>query len=158
MICWPSPLPDLQHLLSPRPHDWKSRGKEKASLTLPLRFPSLAFLAALSHAISPTGQSPGSVDCRNSAPTHSQITPWWQTAGAGQLTPPSQPPVQEVGPGGRLAPLSLLPPSLLTSLWAQLTSDSGPLKSLLQPTGLGLKPAPLAPGSPAESSPLLPED
>lgn len=92
------------------------------------------------------------------APTHSQITPWWQTAGAGQLTPPSQPPVQEVGPGGRLAPLSLLPPSLLPSLWAQLTSDSGPLKSLLQPTGLGLKPAPPAPGSPAESSPLLPED
>lgn len=157
MSCKPSLLPDLSHLLS-WPHGWKSRGKERARLTFPLRFPSLVFLA-LSHDISPTGQSPGSVRCRNSAPTSSQITLQWQTAvRAGQLPPSSQPPTLEVGLGGWLAPLSLLPPFLLPSPWVQLASDSGPLKSLLQPTKLGPRPAPPAPGSPAESSPLLPED
>lgn len=149
----PSPLPDLSHLLSGTP--WlEIHGKGKASFLLPLRFPSL--YSWLSHTTSSTGQSLESMHCTN-CPNTQPDNPTVVDSGTSQLTPlPSL--CAGGGAGEWLAPLFLLPPSLLLSPWAQLASDSGPLKSLLQPTGLGPWPAPPAPGSSAESSPLLPED
>lgn len=151
-MTWPSYTP------SPRPHDCKSRGKENEVLTLPLRFPSLVFSGPFSRHL-PHRPEPRKCAFQKLCPYTQPDNPTVAslTIGASQ---PHPLPVSCAGggEGGRLAPLTLLPSSLLPSPWAQLASDSGPLKSLLQPTGLGPGPAPPALGLPTESSPLLPED
>lgn len=130
-------------------------GKKEARLTFPLRFPSLVFWLFLT--TSPPQARAQRRALQKLCPHQQQITPQWQTAvRAGQLPPSSQPPYLGGGARDGWPPLPA-PTFLLPSPWVQLASDSGPLKSSLQPTKLGPRPAPPAPGSPAESSPLLPE-